>query len=177
MLSSNGGRLSISRGGGNIIFLNGQTEQRKIQYLLHDHPGVTIVCQLDANAEIDLRDALTGHQPVDLFLESLGEPSEKHLVSISNYNYGTGSRQAGAKLRNIVNNVFAQMENHVQISFKGINVVSSSYADEFIGNLAEQFVSTRFHTYIELADRNDDVRAIVDRSVALRLYEQFRVRP
>jgi len=72
------------------------------------------------------------------------------------------SRRAAARAREIIESYLATTVEELQIDISAVNEISSSYADEFFGVLAEQFSLDVFSSRVKLVGANAHVlRAIV----------------
>lgn len=82
---------------------------------------------------------------------------------------GTGTRQSGAAMRSEVISIAKQPDSVVLLDFSGVSVVSSAFADEFIGKLVVEFGFIGFTQRFRLVGMNGTVEAIANRSVSQRL--------
>lgn len=59
------------------------------------------------------------------------------------------------------------------IDFDGISVISSSFADEFIGKLVEELGFSRFNNIIKIVNVTTNVEHIINRSVSQRMAQML----
>lgn len=172
IVKSNGGRLNITCGEG-AVFMRGSdvTTFYGLPYVDPAHRGTIVDFQIDANRTIDIADVLGGHKPVNLTLEALETDTGDHLISIRDHAHGTGTRRAAEQIRNMVCNLFAEGASRVTLDFSGVAIVSSSFADEFLGKLVVKYGFVGFQNRVQLLGMNDAVQGIVHRSVAQRMME------
>ena len=90
---------------------------------------------------------------------------------IKNKAQGFGTRKSGLKVRNEIINLFNETSQPINIDFKGVNLISSSFADELLGKLVVHFGFFGFNNVIRLKNMNQLVQAVAQRSVAQRMAE------
>jgi anti-anti-sigma regulatory factor len=91
------------------------------------------------------------------------------MYKLSEKASGTGTRQSGAAIRNEIMNILRQSNSIVVLSFEGVSVVSSSFADELVGKLAAECGLITFMQRFRLVGMNETVQAIMNRSVTQRI--------
>jgi hypothetical protein len=79
------------------------------------------------------------------------------------------SRQAAARAREIVESYLATTAEKLHIDISAVNEISSSYADEFFGVLAEQFSLDVFSSRVRLVGANAHVLREIVSAIAKRL--------
>lgn len=82
---------------------------------------------------------------------------------------GFGTRKSGERVRNDVLNIYEQTKTSINLDFKNINVISSSFADELVGKLVIKLGFFGFNNVIRLKNMNPLVQSILQRSVAQRM--------
>lgn len=143
------GKGSIEVNSGGARFLHEHTGAHKkvpvTSKVSSEIDGTTLVdFRLSTQNEIDVATALHGYTPTNLWLENREDAQTEHAVlCVKTDSNGTGTRHAGKDFRTIVENTINQSRHKVVLDFTGIDVVSSSYADELLGSLVEKhgFVS------------------------------------
>ena len=86
---------------------------------------------------------------------------------------GTGTRIAAQKFKNKILNSFREERKKVVLDFQGINVVSSSYADELIGKIVAEKGFLYFLNYFELRNLSPFNMSVVNRSVEQRMAQKY----
>lgn len=86
---------------------------------------------------------------------------------------GFGTRQAGERIRNQLLNIHQQSNQVIVIDFKGVELISSSFADELLGKLVVEFGFFGFNNLIRMRNMNSLVQSIVQRSVGQRMAESI----
>ena len=78
------------------------------------------------------------------------------------------SRQAAVRAREIVESYLATTAEQLQIDISAVNEISSSYADEFFGGLAERFSLDVFSSRVKLVGANAHVLREIVSAIAGR---------
>jgi hypothetical protein len=86
-------------------------------------------------------------------------------LSLADHGKTLATRPLGAKLRG---GVTSQVDDLVVLDFAGVLAVSYSFADEFIGRLAEIALRADGGFEIHMLNASDEVLAVIDRAVELR---------
>jgi hypothetical protein len=110
---------------------------------------------------------------IEIINGSLEDEAGNIIINLRNKESGVGTRQSGEKIRNELTNVYKQSNKTITLDFKGISIISSSFADELIGKLVTEFGFYGFNNIFKLKNMNSDVQSIVQRSVAQRMIESF----
>ena len=137
--------------------------------------GTLVVVTLDYSdpealwRALDIHD--TGADPAGDYIENRYEDDSDavlHFVVRSEAS-SVGSRSSGRLVRAKVENLMAMYPNYpVNIDFGDISVVSSSFADEFIGKLFVRTGALRFMNTVRLRNVSPTVRAVLDRAILQR---------
>ena len=177
MVKNNSGRLYITSGSGSYLML-GDTIQtfKRLPFISKEVGTTSIDFQLDTDKRISVSDALGGFESVNLRIENLEDDKGNINYRLSEKASGTGTRQSGERLRNEILNLHKETGKHIIIDFKNISVVSSSFADELIGKLVTSFGFVGFNQIIRLSNMNSTVQAIVQRSVAQRISQDYIIK-
>ena len=141
--------------------------------------GTLVVVHLDYSDPEALWRALdiqeTGADPAGDYIENRYEAEyEDRLQFLVQREAGSvGSRSSGKLARTKVQNLMAMYPNHpVNIDFSDISVVSSSFADEFLGKLFVHTGALRFMSAIRLQNLSPRVRALLDRAILQRTRQE-----
>ncbi len=176
VVNQNKGRLTITSHGSSITLLDGEIKTKtKIPYINNGYGSTLIDFQLDYKKPISLADALNisgkNYQPVNLRLENLENDAGEIVFKVKGKSSGFGTRQAGIRVRKEVINIQHETGKTIIIDFEGIAMISSSFADEFIGKLVLEFGFFGFNNVIRLRNMPEIVQSIVQRSVSQRMSE------
>jgi len=172
IITQNRGQMTISSSGG-AIYYNRQSGVIKsfetVQVLNQEYPGTTIDVQLDASRSINLLEAFAGnYEPVDLRIENMENAQGFIVLPLKKASVGTGTRESGKDMRVYVQNLLLSTSQPVMIDFAGIGMVSSSYADEFLGKLYREIGPKVVGERIRFTTMTDTVKLIVSNAVAIR---------
>lgn len=169
------GRFLVASGLGWIQW-QGSTPDSRTMYRTKRYQGTYVDLQLPLGERIDLDDALSfgskkrPHPPVDIVeLKYLSDDAKKLMLRMREETAGFGSRQAGKQIRTKAKNLLqAEAQCLLEIDWDGIQMVSSSYADEFIGKLFADLGPTGFMARIRQINMITVVRQLVDRAIMQR---------
>ena len=176
IISQANGSFSISSCGAKIINNNGTILSiNSGDFNLGKQNGTTLIdFQFNYDKTVDVVKALNGYRRTDLWLENL-ETDNDDIVEITIKdivkNYGT--RKSGQMLRNVIENIVNNDNKKINISFKDINIISSSFADEAIGKLLVNYGFVSFINLFLLTNINDICARIIDRSVEQRMGQMY----
>ncbi len=82
-----------------------------------------------------------------------------------------GTRDAGRRLRNKVLSLAEDRpQQRVVLDFSGVEMLSSSFADEFVAKLAARYGRQRFAEHFELREMKPSVGTIVQIALWQRLH-------
>ncbi len=129
----------------------------------------TVDFRLRADRPIDIGNALDGHIPVDLWLEDHEIDDHSIRFSVREESRGTGTRHAAKQFRNVVFNAIAQKGHRAILDFEGTGIISSSYADELLGKLIDDFGLVRFMERFQLCNVSDTNALIIDEALGTRV--------
>ena len=137
--------------------------------------GTLVVVTLDYSDPDALWRALdiqnTGAGPAGDYIENRYEAENDDLLDflVQREAESVGSRSSGRLARAKVENLMAMYPGYpVNIDFGDISVVSSSFADEFLGKLFVHTGALRFMSVIRLRNVSPTVRAVLDRAILQR---------
>ena len=86
-----------------------------------------------------------------------------------------GSRSSGKQLRlKLENLVSTHPDCRINVDFEGISVVSSGFADEFLGRLFVRMGALRFMSTIRPRTVSPEVRALLDQAIVQRVQWEAR---
>ena len=134
--------------------------------------------QLDYDKNISIEQALRigGKQSnfVNFNLENLENSQGEIEYIIKEKAQGYGTRKSGLKARNEIINIYKELNQTIILDFRGVNLISSSFADELIGKLVLEYGFFGFNNVIRLKNMNSLVQTIVQRSVSQRMAESLK---
>lgn len=174
IVKSNSGRLVIRSNSASYMLRGDEIKTFKnIPTISKERGTTTVDFQIDFDKGISIADALGGFTPVNLRLEALEDEKGNMMYKLAEKSSGTGTRQSGQRIRNEVMNIHRETNRVIEIDFKGISVISSSFADELIGKLVAEYGFFGFMQVFRLKNMNEIVQPIVNRSVAQRMASTF----
>lgn len=85
---------------------------------------------------------------------------------------GYGTRQAGKALKHHLLNMSNYMSNYDEhpmlIDFESIDIITSSFADEFIGRLVQEIGIDNFNSRFKIINCNEDVLGLISKAIVNR---------
>lgn len=172
IISQSDGRLSIISGKGGILFSNrGEVAKPcyEIVMLNKDNQSTTVSFILNLNNKISLKEALKGHDVTDMFIENLKGDFGDITYKIADVGSGTGTRESGLQMKNELLNIYNITKSKIIIDFDGVGIISSSFADEFIGKLIDDIGFYQYQSIFQLVNMNEGIRPIFEASLKKRL--------
>lgn len=136
--------------------------------------NMNITFQFNCNNEICLSDIFgKNYEYINLTLENFEDNQNRINVKISQFSFGCATRLAGESARNLVLNYLVQ-SNYSQIiilNFSGVSIIASSFADEFIGKLLQEYGFIQFNNLIRITNIGKENMSIINRSVMQHISE------
>jgi anti-sigma regulatory factor (Ser/Thr protein kinase) len=171
----NGGALNVTSGWGRWSLRRGRAELSTDRWRelpdIEDHQSTIVDWQLDCSQKVRIDEALGSSYPMNDFLETIEDDEGVYRVSVSEIEESLGSRKLGAEIRTRLENYLnaAAGLQFVVLDFKGVGVVSSSFADEVLGKLAASMGELEFRRRVSVDNTSVTNRALVERAISLRL--------
>jgi anti-sigma regulatory factor (Ser/Thr protein kinase) len=171
--SRSGSFFQVESGYGKLRF----SETGGLKIGLEDIPyeGTLVVAEIDFSVPDLLQEALQfngrTHEPTD-YVELHYENAEaNHVVfKVSAEATSFGSRVAGKPLRNRLGNLARMCPTQpVLVDFSDVALISSSFADEFIGKLFVSFGPIEFMKRFRLVGVSPTVQQLIDRAISQRI--------
>src|SRR5690606_21784323 len=133
--------------------------------------GTLVTVTLPTGAEINVSEALWGHVPVPAFEpQYVTDHGVRFVVAMEASNFG--NRHTGERLRNKLSNLATLHEDEpVIVDFDGIDLMSASFADEFIAKLVKQHGHVRFFGRFRFLNLSEFAATTLDQVIAQRLRE------
>lgn len=135
------------------------------------HQGTVVSLTLPTAGRIDVAGALWGNKPASV-LETAYEAGHGESVTfeVAVEASGFGNRESARPLRQRLHNLMNIFEGErIIVDFGGVNLVSASFADEFIARLVKEVGLASFFQRVQLANMNDLVRRTMDAVLEQRL--------
>jgi anti-sigma regulatory factor (Ser/Thr protein kinase) len=173
------GRFEIHSGRASLLAEGAASLRTSNQNSLR-YPGTLVVCRIGCDDERLIENALTFkgkvHEPGFDYLEKQYEREEgrEFVFRMSEECPSFASREGGKGARILIENLLRAEPDYVlNIDFDGISIISSSFADEVFGRLFVALGPTAFMSRIHFRNINGSVRAILDRSITLRMLQSM----
>lgn len=175
IVNLNSGKMIIISGKGGLSLINSRADSySEMIYLNRRHQATTVSFHLDLKNDISIKDALGGYELVDLFLEELEDENDRVVFKLVDSELGVGTRESGALLRTEIKNIVKKSRKPIIIDFEGIGMISSSFADEFLGKLIVELGFFQYQQVFTLVNMNETVQSITQRSISLRMSQSIK---
>lgn len=175
IIKENQGVFKISSSGASYIYNNGSintTESKELNFG-SQHGSTLIDFQLDYKKPIDIGKALGGYEPLDLWLEDRELENGEYKISVLELALGTGTRQSAVKLRNLILNIYHEKHEKIIIDFAGVNLISSSFADELIGKIISEYGFMFFVSTFQIVGVSGINAKVINRSIEQRMAQKY----
>lgn len=180
IIKQNNGSLTITSGNGMFQFENGITRSF-VNYPLIPKlkPSTSVDFQLNYGSDVSLEDALNfrgkTHNLVYLNFEDMEDDMGNIVYRIAERGEGTGTREAALRCKNEILNILKEKPTKIIIDFAGVNIMSSSFADELIAKLFIDLGLFQFNKLISIIGLENDPtqQSILQRSVLQRINESL----
>jgi STAS-like domain of unknown function (DUF4325) len=126
---------------------------------------------LDRSQKVRIDEALGSFYPMNDLLDTIEDDEGVYRVSVREIEESLGSRKVGAEIRTRLErylNAAARVQ-FVLLDFKGVGVVSSSFADEVLGKLATSMGELEFRRRVSVDNTSVTNRTLIERAISLRL--------
>lgn len=133
--------------------------------------GTAIICRINCATEALLEKALRfggkPHVPAMSYLDRQAEASA-HRINLLEHSRNFVSRDAARFVRTKVENYIAMGAQQVIIDCRGVELVTSSYADELFGKLFGSMGPMEFMSRVQVVNTVAVVRSLIDRALRQR---------
>lgn len=158
------GWMNLHSGRGQLRWMEEQVHQGTTS----DHPGTLVTVTLPTGQPIDVSEALWGHTPIPEMSHYLTGQGILFVVRSEASHFG--NRSTGEKLRHkLANLAVLHPDEPVIIDFEGADLLSASFADEFIAKLVKSLGVLQFFGRYRFKGLSRFATATVDQVIAQRL--------
>lgn len=171
IIKENSGSVRVLSNGAMYSFTDGIVKTRDdIKLNIGKYGNATLVdFQIDYSKETNIAKALNGHKPSDYWVEDRELDEGGICFKVKNDSSGTGTRVAAEKFKNIIINTIKETNQEIILDFEGVNIVSSSYADELIGKIVAERGFIYFLNHFRLINLSSINVGVINRSVEQRM--------
>jgi hypothetical protein len=170
-----GGSLEITSGTGRFYSTLNNNQHYEAQPL-QSYRGTVVSGNIKANSNFSMEKALgfsskVPYTPIDIIDIDYEMPDEHCLLLIMNKETtGVGTRKAGKQMRIKTLNLLQTKPGYpIVIDWSGVPVISSSFADEFMGKLFVDLGAMSFTSTIKNRNMENLIRNLLDKAIAQRL--------
>ena len=176
----NGGHMAISTGHCMVEYdfeKNSVIKKAKMPILAWDHRGTRVDFTFHYERKTDVMKALDGYETKETFeldLENLEAEDGTIFYPILDMAKGdVASRVSGRSLRMDILNTARTTTKPVILDFRGIEMITSSFADELVGKMIPFMGFIGFNSKFRIIHANKYVLGIIERAISMRQKELF----
>lgn len=178
IVMENNGTLTITSGPASIMWTkNGQMKKfEHLPFVSPDFNATAIDYRLDLSKSINIQRAFNsigGFEGFDIRIDDMLQDDDMVKYDIFSNSTGTATRESGAFLRNDILNTLIRTSSGIILDFSAVKTVSSSFIDELIAKLFVCLGPVKFNQLIRIANMNDDVKFLCERSLFMRIHEEW----
>jgi len=151
-----------------------KTNRDNRPYFLN-HPGTLVCADIRTDSSFSIAEALgfagSPHTPVDIIeMNYENSTGDVLLLELSKETTGFGNRPSGKQLRmKCANLLDADKTKPILIDWSGIPVISSSFADEFMGKLFLELGPITFSARVRNQNMETLIKGLLDKAISQRL--------
>jgi hypothetical protein len=173
-----GGSLDITSGSGRFYVTENNSHKTDAN-TNKSFNGTVVSGIMKTNNKFSIVEALDfgdpfPYVPVDMIdLEYEMADHDCLMLKMKNETTGFGTRSSGRQLKTKTLNLMQSKPGYpIVIDWEGIPVISSSFADEFIGKLFVELGPLTFSAVIRNKNMEDLIRGLLDKAIAQRLKQE-----
>lgn len=179
IVNANGGRLTLTSGPASLMLTEDLTIKKfdNLPYLDRNNQGTIVDFQLNLNKVVNIKDTFSsigGFDGFDFRIDNMLQSDDTLLYNVYENCEGTATREAGRLLLNDVINTIKRTSCKISLDFSQITTVSSSFIDEFIAKMVIEMGIINFNQIVLIKGMNDTVRHLCERSIYMRIFEEWR---
>lgn len=178
IVKENGGRLAISTGNTTFMFDGANKKSWSTNPVIDEqHKGTTVDFQLDLNRKTDIKKALKSigeFDDFDIRIEDMKQETDNTLIyKVADYAKDLGTRPSGKAVKTDVLNTIIRTKQPIILDFSNIQIVGSSFIDEFIGKMYVELGVIKFNQIISIRNMNEEVIHLCNRAIAMRVKQEW----
>ena len=173
------GKLVISSGGGSYSYSSGNVNvYDHLPVFSRETPGTIVDFQLNYSKDMSIDKALVfrgkQYSLTNIHFEDLEDEYGIVYYSIKDHAEGTGTRDSAMRVKNEIHNILTETRKPIVLDFSGIEVISSSFADELLAKLFLEFGLFQFNNMIRIRGLDQSQQTILHRSVLQRIIAEVK---
>lgn len=172
--TESGGEFKIRSG---HAILEASKSSMRTNVIKIPYKGTIIVSEIDFSMPKVLEKALKFggevHKPWTRIEKQYEDENDDLLIIfIKEEAKSFGSRPAGTPVRKTIKNLMHMHPGHkVQVNFEGVEIISSSFADEVFGKLVMQISIEEYQKRIQVKNVNETIVSLIDKAISQRIFD------
>ncbi len=142
----------------------------------HVLPGTLVDCQFKCDSDVSISEVFGNeYAHTNLFLESLEDDKNRLNIKISDLSFGYATREAGERARAFAINMATQSceRQVILLDFENVNIVSSSFADEFVAKLIIHYGLLKFNNLFRIVNLREINAPTINHAIMQRISTEF----
>lgn len=181
IVSNNKGSLTITTGNSKVIFdYTNENEEikehTKLAFLSKKNQTTLVDFMIDFENLIDVTKSLGGYEPYEKITRDIELSTDVNgWITLNVYKKaaGTGTRESGRRIRFLLLNTLNMEGKPIVLDFIDVKVLSSSFADEFIGKLVESMGIVSFNNCVRISNANKFIESIINKAIIERMQNKL----
>lgn len=157
-MKKNLGEMQIHSGNRKLEITKGKLKNKEASFW----NGTIIHLNIKTDSDIDMLHLFDGNLPTSV--EEAFEEEEEVTISIHKKKKGTGLRSEGKYFRELINDKL-KSNLKVILDFKGVEMVSISFADEIFGKLYTKLGASEFNNKVKILNANEIIKVIINQAL------------
>ena len=168
---ANEGLIHIISGSGRLISYE---DEFRSQEMSVSYPGTMVEFQLKTNKSVQLDNALWGRPTVGYFEMKYEDDFGNLDLRLKDYAPTFGNRPTGRKIRTMLENMLESNPGQsINVDFDGVDMITSSFADELFGRLAIQLGIWQFGQRVRPRNVNALCFGIINNVIEQRIAYKY----
>ena len=173
------GNLVITSGGGSYSYSRGRVNvYDRLPVFSRETPGTIVDFQLNYSKDMSIDKALVfrgkQYSLTNIHFEDLEDEYGIVHYSIKDHAEGTGTRDSAMRVKNEIHIILTETRKPIVLDFSGIEVISSSFADELLAKLFLEFGLFQFNNLIRIKGLDQSQQTLLHRSVLQRIIAEVK---
>ena len=150
----------------------------KNSFISKNNKGTCVDFTIKFDKFIDINKALDSYIPHEYISRNIEDNFlDENYININileQAKEGLGTRNSGKKMRIFILNTMEIEKSPILLDFSNIKIISSSFADEFLGKLANEVGILFFSNHFKIKGANSYIEGIINKAITERLAQKTK---